>query len=409
VVPTRRISLLAVLACASTALLPATAAPPPAAGARAPACAAVVAGETPSAGLSRALVERSIDLGTSFMLANQRPAGNFYYQYDWRTRTDREEYSPARQAGAAWGLALLYRAGAGRRVEAALERALGFFARHSRRTIGGGRYLVYPGSDTGSLGAVALAALTHIDYLRAAPRPRPDLQRALRGYLQFIVRARLPAGRFHARYRHDDGTPLGDPSPYFDGESLLALVLAAKYLGRVDLVPVALTEATAAHRLNVEQPLAQQRDPAITKGYYQWSSMAYYELAHSGWRGAARYGDWLIALTDWMVDVHQPLRRRRNTAYAYEGIVPAYALAHERSDRAHTAKLGCVIERGLARLISWQVGSPSADRTIRAHPTRDVRAIGGVQNHARRPALRIDVTQHQLHALLLARRHYPLR
>lgn len=33
-------------------------------------------------------------------------------------------------------------------------------------------------------------------------------------------------------------------------------------------------------------------------------------------------------------------------------------------------------------------------------------AIGGVQNHRSESALRIDVTQHQMHAVVLARRYY---
>ena len=70
------------------------------------------------------------------------------------------------------------------------------------------------------------------------------------------------------------------------------------------------------------------------------------------------------------------------------------------------AKLGCVIEEGLSKLMSWQVGSPLANSVIAARPTNDPRAIGGVQNHHREPGLRIDVTQHELHALLLARELY---
>ena len=63
------------------------------------------------------------------------------------------------------------------------------------------------------------------------------------------------------------------------------------------------------------------------------------------------------------------------------------------------------IEKGLGKLSTWQVGSPVANSFIRKHPTADPLAIGGVQNHGSESPLRIDVTQHQMHAVILARRY----
>ncbi|MBW2454415.1 MAG: hypothetical protein JRI68_07885 [Deltaproteobacteria bacterium] len=354
--------------------------------------------------LSRSLLDRSLALGTSFLLANQRPAGNFEYQYDWQSRRYDSNDSQVRQAGAAWGLALIHQDQPTPAVAAALLRALRFFRQHSRLTTDGRRYIVYPGSEVGSLGTVALVALAHIDYLRSVDDP--TLRQQLDEYLAFVVSARRKQGRFHGAYDHDDGAHLGNPSPYFDGESLLALVKASKYLGRSDLRGLALREAEAGHRLNVVEARRRDPDSKTTKGYYQWSSMAYFELATSSWPGSERYGDWLIEQADWMIDTHRTLRRRRNTAYAYEGLIPAYAVARARGDRAHVAKLGCTIEEGLGKLTSWQVGSPTANAFVAKASKQDAKARGGVQNHASEPGLRIDVAQHQMHAVLLARRHY---
>ena len=71
-----------------------------------------------------------------------------------------------------------------------------------------------------------------------------------------------------------------------------------------------------------------------------------------------KYGDYVIDLANWMIDVHKTLGRRRNTAYAYEGIIHAYELAVQRNDTQHIEKFGRVIEVGLKKLTSWQVGSP---------------------------------------------------
>jgi hypothetical protein len=361
--------------------------------------------------LSRQLLDRSIALGTAFMLNHQTHEGHFGYAYDWHAGQHIDDDSEVRQAGASWGLALLHRDAPSPKLRAALTDALAFFARHAQ-VVDGRRFVSYPGAKRGSLGTVALLALAHIDYLRSDPDDAAVYRLHLDQLLAFIVHAHREEGRFAAAYDLQDGRPYGRPSPYYDGEALLALVKAAMYLGRSDLMPLARFEARAGHQHNVVQALAADPDSDTTKGYYQWSSMAYYELATQpaatahGSATTEPWGNWLLELADWMVDVHRTLARTRNTAYAYEGIVPAYALARARGDSVRTRRFGCVIEAGLWRLSSWQIGNPIANPFIRAKATHDRLAIGGVQNHAREPELRIDVVQHQMHALLLARELY---
>ncbi len=353
--------------------------------------------------LTRPLLGRSLALGTAFLLRNQRKAGNFQYELDYQTMEYTADDSPVRQAGAAWGLSLIHHARAAKPVEKAVLRALSFFEKHSKLTATGGRYIVYPGTEHGSLGTVALVALTLVDYLRVVASPA--LQQRLDEYLAFLVAARLPAGRFHQSYRHQDGKPHGAPSPYFDGEALLALVKAARHLGRSELLELALEEADAGHKLNVARALAADPDSNVTKGYYQWASMAYHELATWSAVTSSVHAERLLALADWMIDVHRTLSRKRNTGYAYEGIVPAYAIAARDGDEKRRERYRRVIACGLTKLTSWQVGHPLANAFIRSHGEPDERAVGGVQNHAKESRLRIDVTQHQMHAVMLARRH----
>ena len=96
--------------------------------------------------------------------------------------------------------------------------------------------------------------------------------------------------------------------------------------------------------------------------------MAFFELATSGWPDTEKYGDYVMELADWMIDVHKTLKRRRNTAYAYEGIIHAYELAVQRKETQRAEKYAQVIETGLRKLTSWQVGGPLANRFIRLHP-----------------------------------------
>jgi UDP-N-acetylmuramoyl-tripeptide--D-alanyl-D-alanine ligase len=369
--------------------------------------------ESPSSGrcqkrLNRDVLSRSIKLGTDFLLVHQKRAGNFDYEYDWQTHKLSGEDQETRQAGALWGLTLLYQDDQRPELAAAIERGLSYFDAHSL-LVKGTRCTTYPGSDVGRIGTVALVALSHIEYLRAARELPSDqrelLDQRLNEYLRLLMQSILPSGVWPGDYELTKCSAQGDPSSYFDGEALLALVKAAKYLGRAELLPTIMLAAAGGKHMNIDEPLAEEADSDVTKGYYQWSSMAFYELATSDFANTKVYGDTLLELADWVIDTHHILTRNRNTGYAYEGIVHAYAFAKRRGDAPRTAKYACVIDLGLEHLLSWQVGGPLANRFARAVSPADSKGIGGVQNEAFDAGLRIDVTQHQLHALQLARQY----
>jgi hypothetical protein len=365
--------------------------------------------ESPSTGrcqtrLSRPLLQRSLELGTGFLLAHQRPGGNFDYEYDWREKQLSNEDQETRQAGALWGLSMLYQARKTPELAAAVERGLAFFDEHSTAR-GDVRCTAYPHNSDGRSGTVALVALSYIEYLRAAPlsdEQRAGYEQRLGQYLQMLVHSVHPSGLWYGDYDVKTCAPSGDPSPYSDGEALLALVKAAKYDKHPELLPTIMAAAAAGKRLNVDRALAVEPDSDTTKGYYQWSSMAFYELATSGFPDTEVYGSAVFQLADWVIDVHRILTRTRNTGYAFEGITHAYALAKKRHDSARQAKYGCVIDMGLERLLGWQVGGPAPNRYTAQAELGDKQALGGIQNAAFEAPLRIDVTQHQMHATQLA-------
>lgn len=362
--------------------------------------------------VTRDELEKSIAIGTHYMVTHQKKLGNFDYEYDWKKKTYSTEDSAARQAGALWGLSLLYRYYGDKSppgLEEAVKRGIQYFDERSRTTSAGGRYPVYqgdgdePDGKKGGIGTAALVTLGILDYVRALPpgEERTKLTARANEYVAFLASSIRSEGTWPGDYRYEGGEGVGAHSPYSDGEALLALVKAMKYLGRDDLRPVIEKAATEGHKVNVEQALATDPDSATTKGYYQWSSMAYYELATSPMGAApAPYGGWLLSLADWILDVHKVGDRARNTGYAYEGVVSAYAWAKAVKD-PRAEKYFCAIHRGLAGLMSWQVGHPRAT----ALGVADDKSLGGVQNHATEPPLRIDVTQHQMHATMMAVEH----
>lgn len=356
--------------------------------------------------LTRPLLSRSLELGAKYLVAHQKPEGNFDYEYDWRDQSLSGDDNETRQAGALWGLALLYQTLKTPELAAATERGLTFFDRNSRAS-GAERCTSYLNADTGQTGTVALVALAYIEYLRASPdlpaEKRQGYEQRLDQYLQMLLDSVHPTGLWYSAYAVKGCKARGEPSPYSDGEALLALTKAAKYLGRTQYIGPVMLSAAAGRRLNIQEARAADADSDTTKGYYQWSSMAFYEIATSDFPHAEEYANVVIELADWMIDEHKVLTRLRNTGYAFEGITHAYALAKRQNDAAHVAKFGCAIDIGLEHLMSWQVGGPLPNRYTAS--ANDPRALGGVQNAAFDSPLRIDVVQHQMHATALALEH----
>jgi UDP-N-acetylmuramoyl-tripeptide--D-alanyl-D-alanine ligase len=148
-------------------------------------------------------------------------------------------------------------------------------------------------------------------------------------------------------------------------------------------------------------------DSNKSKGFFQWSCLAFWEYQRAGWKHSELCQDYVIAMAWWMIHTHRTLNRKRNTGYAYEGIIPAYQVAKKRKDAAAMQDLAYSVDRGLYGLTSWQVSGPlqSKNAFLSKNPTTDKLAIGGVMNHKEEAPLRIDVTQHQMHAVTLALRY----
>lgn len=362
--------------------------------------------EQPPRKLSRALLDQSLALGQRFLVANQLPSGRFVYAFDYRTGARSKGESIVRQAGSLWGLVLTHQARPDPRAAKAIEKGLAHFLGRTQ-LVAGKRFLVdAEDGRLGSTGAVALLGLALIDRLRCTDVTAKDRQRLrarLDEILAFLLSVRTRRGQFHSAYT-SAGAGARRPSPYYDGEALLCLARAARYMGRADLREAVIRSAERMHRVHVVAARKQDPDSSTTKGFYQWGTMSYFELATSGWKKTGHFAQRAIELAHWMIDTHHVLRRTRNTAYAFEGLACAWELARRIKDRASQRKLGRAIDQGLHKLTGWQVGGPIPNAYLRKHLPGNRRAIGGVLNHAQEPLLRIDVTQHQMHAVILARR-----
>ena len=361
--------------------------------------------------LTRKILDDSLTVGRRFLLLNQTDEGNFNYEYDFQTKALTRADSQVRQAGATWGVATIHRDQPSDETHAALAHAIQFFRDNSVRTDDGRRFVVYPGESLGRTGTVSLLCLALIDFTATLPEgsERAEMTRLLKEYMKFLLSLRYSEGphkgHFYATYDYEMGKGVGKPSPYFDGETLLAMAKACREAGMSDLEQPILESAEAMYQRYVTEARKEDEDSDLTKGFYQWSTMAFYEIHVAGWSKSDKFAHRAIELANWMIDVHRTLRRKKNTAYAQEGLISAWELARLIGQEKAQEKIGRAVAIGLYKLTSWQVGGPIPNSYLRKNKTKDPLAVGGIMNSKDDPKLRIDVAQHQMHAVILARRY----
>lgn len=355
------------------------------------------------------LCRESLDLGLRFLLACQQPDGGLAYELPLGFDQSPSERHQVREAGGVWGLALfLHRPSLEPHQRAAvwsaLERALSWLHRHSVCEKGLLRPLP-PDASSGLLGTAALYGLALVEMVAQPDCPHLQHKRELlKQLIGFVLSCRSGRGRFHSRYRLQDGSPYRDPSPYFDGESLLLLARAARLLNLTPYAVLASVAGDAMFEAYAQTAIDSRILSDDCKGFYQWGSMAFTEL-YLLEPGETRWLKRTLAMADWILEVHRVLGRRRNTGYAFEGLVSAYHLARLDGSMATMVKLRTAIETGLSRLSTWQLGSSVQSAELQALSPRNPSALGGVLGAPQETLLRIDTTQHQMHALLLAERY----
>ena len=113
-----------------------------------------------------------------------------------------------------------------------------------------------------------LMALSLIEFLRSdsAIKDREKYKEDLTKYIKFLLSLRMDDGRFHKSYRYKDGRGYGSSSPYSDGEALLALIKAAKYLGYTHLKDVIFKSADGMYVKNVKEALQKDTDSNTVTG-----------------------------------------------------------------------------------------------------------------------------------------------
>ena len=351
--------------------------------------------------LTKANLEESLTLGSQFLVNNQTSLGNFNYSYNFVSKELSADDNQVRQAGAVWGLALLYAHSPSQEVEDALFKALDFYGTNPIPS--------YLDDDKGSTGSLALLCLSLLDALSVDSTPRrEELEAQLKVWLETLKKIQNEDLEFYGKYDYTTGEGKASSSPYSDGEALLALSKAANYFASDTYFELADQALDAMWQDHVVDAQKETLDSDETKGFYQWVTMSLYELdKYQSSKGEVdtKYVEKAVELANWMVDTHKILDRTRNTAYAFEGLIATYKLAELHNQDgdydSELDKLFQVIDTGLFKLTTWQVGHTLQNEYLETNAQNDALALGGIVNAADEADLRIDVTQHQMHAVIM--------
>ena len=116
--------------------------------------------------LTREILLKSFKLGNKYIINNQKPEGNFNYEYDFVNNEVTGTDNQVRQAGAVWALALMYTYDRNDETKKALDKALGFFINNTITGSKQGNLVIsYPRDDISNTNTIAIVSLALIDYL----------------------------------------------------------------------------------------------------------------------------------------------------------------------------------------------------------------------------------------------------
>jgi len=183
-----------------------------------------------------------------------------------------------------------------------------------------------------------------------------DLEAQLAMTIQFLKFMQNKDLHFSEKYDLIYEVKSQESSSYFDGETMLCLVKAAKYMGEdsgyaKSLVPIIEKAAPVmAKAYTVDAWRNDEHDSDETKGFYQWSSMFFTEYYYAQWENYEFFGDYVVMMAHWIIHTHGILNRNRNTGYAFEGIISAYQIANTRGYKDALLDMKYTIDEGLYKL-----------------------------------------------------------
>ena len=359
--------------------------------------------------LSREILIQSLEAARAYYLNQQKTEGNFKYLLDISDGQTADDDNQVRQAGAIWGLACLNRDFFNEPTRRALLLGFDFFIQNIKTLPTGETVIVYPGEKNLNSGTVALFCLALTDFLAGQDKyldqsTKDKYRRILFTHIGFLRTMELDDGSWSRAYELSSGIRKPVPSSYYDGETLLAYCKVARLYNRKDLIRrINFALPRLIHRYTV-QTWQPDGDQDLTKGFYQWGSMAFAEYIDAGWEPHAKLAaDAALALAWWQIDENQLESKKANVAYAVEGLASAWKIAKMTGRKEAEDRLKPLIDNIMGKLILCQYKGPFMQYNPYLMSLKNVvpEAYGGITAAQNSPLVRIDNVQHQVHATLL--------
>ena len=357
--------------------------------------------------INRETLIKSLDAACKYYLAQQRKDGNFIYALDIATGDTASDDNQVRQAGALWGLVRLHQVFPTDDTRKAIIKGMDFFSKNTRQLDSGETVFVYPGDNTVKTGTIALLVLAILDF-QNDPALEETLKqhyhRLLFSYIAFLRSMEMKDGSWSRGLELAINFRDPDASPYYDGETLLAYMKAARLLKRKDIL----------FRINDALPKLIQKytvacwndskNDDLTRGFFQWGVMACDQYVTAGWTPHAELAaDAAIALAFWQIFSNQLESRKGNTAYAVEGLASAIHISQLTHRQDAFDAIAPVASRTIARLTLCQFQGPLSDLNPHFAALKNPvnAASGGITDTPNSTIVRIDYVQHQVNAILL--------
>lgn len=331
----------------------------------------------------------ALDMAMDALLAAQTAEGLFAYDFNFVRSGASGRNSIVRQAGAAYALAEGYGYSRDHNLRTPVRRALTALRLLSVNVdADGGALVSRDGTVNGTkLGATALALLAELMYYRTSGDGR--FEQARQAWLRGLLALRRPGAGFRRSVASKA------ESPYFNGETWLALALYALTFEATDVKKV-LSE--------VDRYMIAKYGAAPEIGFFHWGLMA----AELRWRATreARFASFVREQVGHYLQAMRPkLNPNANTCYVLEGLYPALAMT--TADPAFNQSLRSRVRAEMRKNLGFQI-QPGQDRLDLGDGVYLVSArlqdfTGAFVAGRKRPETRIDFTQHCLSALVKAR------
>jgi len=325
---------------------------------------------------------QNVEMAAEYLHGIQKEDGLFNYEYDFLAGKWSTSDNIVRQGGTAYALALYYAETRDAQAAESVRRALDAF---EARSVGFADGLLLSANGTladAKAGATALALISAL--LVEEPQDRA------KAWLRGLLALQRNDGRF-AR-----GPFWAEPSPYYDGESWLALAYSAQ-MGLLDDAP-----GSPLSRADQAMVTRYGENPDI--GFFHWGQLAT-ELRYKTTDDPIFVTFAAQQVAIYLADMRPTVSATANRCYSLEGLTAAMATLQAAPK---WVVLRETIAERVARVLvnsdALQI-KPGADGiTIRdgvflSLPELDQFA-GAFLNGRTRPQTRIDMTQHCLAAFL---------